>query len=39
MLIFFLVLALVIVVSVGATVRALITDDYRPVRTDQSRLP
>jgi hypothetical protein len=39
MVIFFVILALVVVVSVAATVRALITDDYRSVRTDPSRLP
>jgi len=39
MVIFFIVLALVVVVSVGATVRALLTDGYRQVPTDPNRLP
>jgi len=39
MVIFFIVLALVVVVSVGATVRALFTDGYRQVPTDPNRLP
>ncbi len=39
MVIFFVILALVVVVAVAATVRALITGDARPVRTDPSRLP
>ncbi|GAA3026925.1 hypothetical protein JOE64_000297 [Microbacterium dextranolyticum] len=39
MVIFFIIAALVVVVSVGATVHALVTDGYRPVRTDRSRLP
>lgn len=39
MVIFFIALVLVVVLSVGATVHALITDGHRQVPTDPSRLP
>lgn len=39
MLIFFIFLALVVVLAVGATIHALVTDGHRQVPTDPSRLP